>query len=263
MSTMRASYAIGAMFLISNSIVRCLNYPLWHHWVLGGVFPDFGCDESESEGTKRPDLAARRGTCRNPRSSQRYGLPVFLFGVDFEVQEDRKMNFREDTHLSKVVVLVGLCLLLAAVIAAIVAVSNHYSRDDEDGDGEGLENDQPSLPSGDNRYVTTKMLVCTFGHLGVLPAMVPPDGTCDIIFYEEVYYNQKKKSIQPTHSTRSFHVLQSLNVTYTMTSFGTSMATGPKENGGTIMQFPSKTAAEFHRMRPRLEDLKDVWLRPG
>ncbi|XP_075723904.1 uncharacterized protein LOC142765981 [Rhipicephalus microplus] len=139
---------------------------------------------------------------------------------------DRETEQVEDTHLSKVVVLVGLCLLLAAVITAIVAVSNHYSRDDEDGDGEGMENDQPSFPSGGNGYVTTKMLVCTFGHLGVLPAMIPPDGTCDIIFYEEVYYNQKKKSIQPTHSARSFHVLQSLNATYTMTTFGTSMATG-------------------------------------
>ncbi|KAL1443104.1 hypothetical protein MTO96_046116 [Rhipicephalus appendiculatus] len=70
------------------------------------------------------------------------------------------------------------------------------------------------------------MLVCTFGHLGVLPAMVPPDGVCDVIFYEEVFYDQKTKSIQPTHSARSFHVLQSLKVTYTMTTFGTSMATG-------------------------------------
>ncbi|KAH8026994.1 hypothetical protein HPB51_000842 [Rhipicephalus microplus] len=151
---------------------------------------------------------------------------VGLDGSDNRVLRGCLKGHGEDTHLSKVVVLVGLCLLLAAVIAAIVAVSNHYSRDDEDGDGEGLENDQPSLPSGDNRYVTTKMLVCTFGHLGVLRAMIPPDGTCDIIFYEEVYYNQKKKSIQPTHSARSFHVLQSLNATYTMTTFGTSMATG-------------------------------------
>ncbi|KAH7971813.1 hypothetical protein HPB52_002973 [Rhipicephalus sanguineus] len=132
--------------------------------------------------------------------------------------------------MSKITVLLGLGILLAAVITAIVSLTTQGSRDDsstvdEDG-GDGFQDDLPRRSPGGTHYVTPKMLVCTFGNLGVLSVMVPPDGVCDVIFYEEVFYDPKMKIIRPTHSAMSFHVLQSLNVTYTMTTFGTSMATG-------------------------------------
>ncbi|KAH7941012.1 hypothetical protein HPB49_009189 [Dermacentor silvarum] len=79
--------------------------------------------------------------------------------------------------------------------------------------------------------VTSRMLACTVGHETVLIDMVPPDGTCDIIFYTDVFFNDKKNRIEPLYGDTAFKVVQSVAAAYTKTTFGTSM------HPGTIAQF--------------------------
>ncbi|XP_077523979.1 uncharacterized protein LOC144135098 [Amblyomma americanum] len=74
--------------------------------------------------------------------------------------------------------------------------------------------------------VILKMLACTFGSEGVLEAMVPPDGMCDVIFYTDVYFQEKRKKIEPMDSTLAFDVLKAKAIAYATTTFGTSMHTG-------------------------------------
>lgn len=59
-----------------------------------------------------------------------------------------------------------------------------------------------------------------------LPLMVPEDGLCAIIFYMDVFYNSKKRNIEPVYSNTAFNVLKSILKKYRMTSFGLSMFQG-------------------------------------
>ncbi|XP_049527408.1 uncharacterized protein LOC125947103 [Dermacentor silvarum] len=79
--------------------------------------------------------------------------------------------------------------------------------------------------------VTSHILACTVGHESVLIDMVPPDGTCDIIFYTDVFFNDKKNRIEPLYGDTAFKVVRSVAASYTKTTFGTSM------HPGTIGQF--------------------------
>lgn len=67
-----------------------------------------------------------------------------------------------------------------------------------------------------------------------LPLMVPEDGLCAIIFYMDVFYNSKKRNIEPVYSNTAFNVLKSILKKYRMTSFGLSMFQGLRENSSIL-----------------------------
>ncbi|XP_070378330.1 uncharacterized protein [Dermacentor albipictus] len=70
------------------------------------------------------------------------------------------------------------------------------------------------------------MLSCTVGHHAVMMDLVPPDGTCDNIFYTDVFFNDKNNKIEPLYSDTAFNVVRSAASTYSKTTFGTSMYPG-------------------------------------
>ncbi|XP_075554119.1 uncharacterized protein LOC142587116 [Dermacentor variabilis] len=70
------------------------------------------------------------------------------------------------------------------------------------------------------------MLSCTVGRQAVITDLVPPDGTCDNIFYTDVFFNEKNNMIEPLYSDTAFKVVRSAAATYSKTTFGTSMYPG-------------------------------------
>ncbi|XP_049527407.1 synapsin-2-like [Dermacentor silvarum] len=79
--------------------------------------------------------------------------------------------------------------------------------------------------------VRPPMLACTIGQENVLIHLVPPDGTCDVVFYTDVFFNDTNSKIEPLHGDTAFDVIRYFVEHYTKTTFGTSM------HPGTIGQF--------------------------
>ncbi|XP_065298257.2 uncharacterized protein [Dermacentor albipictus] len=84
----------------------------------------------------------------------------------------------------------------------------------------------PPPPTTTLPPVKPPMLSCTVGHQAVIKDSVPPDGTCDSIFYTDVFFNNKNYKIEPLYSDTAFKVVQSAAATYSKTTFGTSMYPG-------------------------------------
>ncbi|XP_070378328.1 uncharacterized protein [Dermacentor albipictus] len=84
----------------------------------------------------------------------------------------------------------------------------------------------PPPPTTTPPPVKPPVLSCTVGHQAVIKDSVPPDGTCDSIFYTDVFFNNKNYKIEPLYSDTAFKVVQSAAATYSKTTFGTSMYPG-------------------------------------
>lgn len=146
----------------------------------------------------------------------------------------------QDEGRSKLPLIIILLLLLLGIGAVIFFVTRSSSTEATEGSGEGGPggNGNPSIVDPPILQTTTttpkpyerKQLVCTIGPTGVLSTMVPPDGTCDYIFYTEVFFNDAEKKILPLMGSIAFDVLKAKAATYKTTTFGTSMVTSSITN---------------------------------
>ncbi|XP_070378325.1 uncharacterized protein [Dermacentor albipictus] len=84
----------------------------------------------------------------------------------------------------------------------------------------------PSPPTTTRPPAKQTVLSCTVGHQAVIKDSVPPDGTCDSIFYTDVFFNDNTNKIEPLYSDTAFEVVRSAAARYSKTTFGTSMYPG-------------------------------------